>query len=67
MPLQREEKQLDSSLEVLIQRVQEVKSNIAAFLMKLEHEYETLNWYVCLRILFFGLVRVVSYSESVNK
>ena len=56
MLLQREEKQLDSSLEVLIQRVQEVKSNIAAFLMKLEHEYETLNWYVCDLENFFSLV-----------
>ncbi len=35
---------MDATLDVLIQRVAEVKNNIAAFLMKLEHEYETLNW-----------------------
>ena len=64
MLLQREEKQLDSSLEVLIQRVQEVKSNIAAVLMKLEHEYETLNWYVCDLENFFSLVKCPMVSCS---
>ncbi|KAK3584908.1 hypothetical protein CHS0354_021781 [Potamilus streckersoni] len=42
--MQKEEKQLEQSLEGLIQRVQELKNAIQMFLFKLEHEYETLNW-----------------------
>ncbi len=41
---QREEKQLDTSLEALTQQVVELKSSITALLYKLEHEHATLNW-----------------------
>lgn len=41
---QKEEKQLEASLESLIQRVSELKNSIGALIYKLEHEYETLNW-----------------------
>ncbi|XP_033220345.1 mediator of RNA polymerase II transcription subunit 8 isoform X1 [Belonocnema kinseyi] len=42
--MQREEKQLDASLEAIIIRVNDLKSAIAGMIFKLEHEYETLNW-----------------------
>lgn len=46
--MQREEKQLDSALEALIMRVNNLKSVIAAMIFKIENEYETLNWSNCL-------------------
>jgi len=42
--MQREEKQLDSALEAIIMRVNDLKSAIASMIFKLEYEYETLNW-----------------------
>lgn len=42
--MQREEKQLDSALEAIIMRVNDLKTAIAAMIFKVEHEYETLNW-----------------------
>ncbi|KAF7996410.1 hypothetical protein HCN44_002042 [Aphidius gifuensis] len=42
--MQREEKQLDSALEAIITRVNDLKSSISSMLFKLEHEYEMLNW-----------------------
>lgn len=42
--MQREEKQMDSALEAIIMRVNDLKTAIAAMIFKLEHEYETLNW-----------------------
>lgn len=44
LKMQREEKQLDSALEAIIMRVNDLKTAIAAMIFKLEHEYETLNW-----------------------
>ncbi|XP_013407255.1 mediator of RNA polymerase II transcription subunit 8-B [Lingula anatina] len=41
--MQRDEKQLDNSLEATIQRVQDLKGSLSALLVKLETEY-TLNW-----------------------
>lgn len=41
---QREEKQLESALETIIQRVNDLKSSIASMIFKIENEYETLNW-----------------------
>ncbi|CAH1363915.1 hypothetical protein MTP99_000268 [Tenebrio molitor] len=41
---QREEKQLESALDSIIQRVNDLKSSIASMIFKLENEYETLNW-----------------------
>ena len=42
--MQREEKQLESSLEAIIQRVNDLKTSIGSMIMKLELEFETLNW-----------------------
>ncbi|XP_046398752.1 mediator of RNA polymerase II transcription subunit 8 [Ischnura elegans] len=42
--MQREEKQLEASLEAIIMRVNDLKTSIASMLVKLESEYETLNW-----------------------
>ncbi|KRT81851.1 hypothetical protein AMK59_5867 [Oryctes borbonicus] len=41
---QREEKQLESALDSIIQRVNDLKTSIAAMIYKVENEYETLNW-----------------------
>lgn len=41
---QREEKQLESALDSIIQRVNDLKSSIASMIFKVENEYETLNW-----------------------
>lgn len=40
----KEEKQLEASLDGLIAKVQDLKNQLAAFLAKLETEYETMNW-----------------------
>lgn len=42
--MQKEEKQLENALDALIQRVQDLKNSLAAFLVKLENEYQTMNW-----------------------
>ncbi|XP_011346912.1 mediator of RNA polymerase II transcription subunit 8 isoform X1 [Ooceraea biroi] len=42
--MQREEKQMDSALEAIIMRVNDLKTAIAAMIFKVEHEYENLNW-----------------------
>ncbi|XP_056017981.1 mediator of RNA polymerase II transcription subunit 8-B-like [Ostrea edulis] len=42
--MQKEEKQLEHTVESLIQRVQDIKNSIANFLLKLENEYNTLHW-----------------------
>lgn len=41
---QREEKQLESALDSIIQRVNDLKSSIAAMIYKVENEYDTMNW-----------------------
>lgn len=41
---QREEKQLDSALESIIQRVNDLKQSLASMILKVENEYETMNW-----------------------
>nr|CAI5845320.1 unnamed protein product [Callosobruchus analis] len=41
---QREEKQLESALEAIIQRVNDLKQSIAAMIFKMENEYDTMNW-----------------------
>lgn len=42
--MQREEKQIDSALEAIIMRVNDLKAAISSMIFKLEHEYEILNW-----------------------
>jgi hypothetical protein len=44
LKMQREEKQQDAALEAIIMRVNDLKNSIGSMLVKLEHEYETLNW-----------------------
>ncbi|KAK9889803.1 hypothetical protein WA026_007175 [Henosepilachna vigintioctopunctata] len=41
---QREEKQLEFALDNIIQRVNDLKTSIASMIMKVENEYENLNW-----------------------
>ncbi|XP_069126649.1 mediator of RNA polymerase II transcription subunit 8-B-like isoform X2 [Argopecten irradians] len=42
--MQKEEKQLELALDALIQRVQDLKNSLSAFLAKLENEYQTMSW-----------------------
>jgi len=39
-----EEKQLDSALDDLIQRVRELKQSISSFIYKLENDYQNISW-----------------------
>lgn len=41
---QREEKQLESALDAIIQKVNDLKQAIASMILKIENEYETMNW-----------------------
>ncbi|KAL3245028.1 hypothetical protein MRX96_018419 [Rhipicephalus microplus] len=42
--MEREEKALDVALDAMISRTQDLKNSIASFIIKLETEYETLQW-----------------------
>lgn len=41
---QREEKQLETALESIIQRVNDLKNSIMSMIFKVENEYESINW-----------------------
>lgn len=43
-PFQREEKQLELSLEALISQVADLKNSLVSFIYKLENEYDRLTW-----------------------
>ncbi|XP_018325068.1 mediator of RNA polymerase II transcription subunit 8 isoform X2 [Agrilus planipennis] len=40
----RDEKQLESALDAIIQRVNDLKTSISSMIYKIENEYETLSW-----------------------
>ncbi|KAM6327442.1 mediator of RNA polymerase II transcription subunit 8 isoform 2-T2 [Podargus strigoides] len=42
--MQREEKQLDLTLEALISQVADLKNSLVSFIYKLENEYDRLTW-----------------------
>lgn len=42
--MQREEKQLEATLQAILNRVNDLKTAIQALITKLETEYETINW-----------------------
>lgn len=42
--MQREEKQLEMSLDAISLRVNELKNSIGAMIFKLENESDTMNW-----------------------
>ncbi|XP_058810080.1 mediator of RNA polymerase II transcription subunit 8 isoform X1 [Phymastichus coffea] len=42
--MQREEKQLDSALEAILIRINDLKTTIATMILKIENEYQNLNW-----------------------
>lgn len=42
--MQREEKQLETSLETLIAQVSDLKNSLAGFIYKLENEFDRLTW-----------------------
>ncbi|KOX80746.1 Mediator of RNA polymerase II transcription subunit 8 [Melipona quadrifasciata] len=67
--MQREEKQLDSALEAIIMRVNDLKTAIAAMIFKLEHEYETLNWpnFLDNFALFQGILsKILGHDKAPN-
>lgn len=69
---QREEKQLESSLESIIQRVNDLRSSLAAMIFKVENEYETLNWpkfldnYALISGQLISLSKVLSHDKCPN-
>lgn len=42
--MQREEKQLESLIDAVLNRLNELKMSIGAMILKIETEYETINW-----------------------
>lgn len=42
--MQREEKQLESLIDAVLNRLNELKLSIGAMIQKIETEYETINW-----------------------
>lgn len=42
--MQREEKQLDSFLEAILNRLNDIKNSILTMIQKIETEYETIHW-----------------------
>lgn len=42
--LQREEKQLEASLDALLSQVADLKNSLGSFIYKLENEYDRLTW-----------------------
>lgn len=42
--MQREEKQLESLIDAVLNRLNELKLSIGAMIHKIETEYETINW-----------------------
>lgn len=46
--MQREEKQLESLLEAVLNRLNDLKISIMGMIHKIELEYETINWPVFL-------------------
>merc|ERR1712183_38646 len=42
--MQREEKQLEVSLDAITQRIADLKNCMQNFLMKIEHEFNTISW-----------------------
>lgn len=41
---QREEKQLESALDAIILKVNDLKQAIGSMILKIENEYDTMNW-----------------------
>lgn len=42
--MQREEKQLETLIDAVLNRLNELKLSIGAMIQKIETEYETINW-----------------------
>lgn len=42
--MSREEKQLDATLDAVLNRLNDLKISIGSMVHKLETEYETINW-----------------------
>ncbi|XP_030757031.1 mediator of RNA polymerase II transcription subunit 8 [Sitophilus oryzae] len=69
---QREEKQLESSLESIIQRVNDLKASLASMIFKIENEYESLNWpkfldnYALISGQLISLSKVLSHEKCTN-
>lgn len=42
--MQREEKQLESLIDAVLNRLNELKLSIGAMIHKIETEYETIHW-----------------------
>ncbi|CAH1133495.1 unnamed protein product [Ceutorhynchus assimilis] len=69
---QREEKQLETSLESIVQRVNDLKASLASMIFKVENEYESLNWpkfldnYALVSGQLISLSKVLSHEKCPN-
>uniref|UniRef100_A0A8C6W1S0 Mediator of RNA polymerase II transcription subunit 8 n=1 Tax=Nannospalax galili TaxID=1026970 RepID=A0A8C6W1S0_NANGA len=54
--MQREEKQLEASLDALLNQVADLKNSLGSFIYKLENEYDRLTW--------FSVIKVPSVLDS---
>ncbi|XP_049818038.1 mediator of RNA polymerase II transcription subunit 8 isoform X2 [Aethina tumida] len=66
---QREEKQLETALESIIQRVNDLKNSIMSMIFKVENEYESINWptfldnYALISGQLISLSKVLSHDK----
>lgn len=61
---QREEKQLEATIQAILNRVNDLKTAIQSLITKLETEYETINWPTFLDNYAILSGHVSTYSSS---
>lgn len=42
--MQREEKQMDATIDAVLNRLADIRRSIVALIMKIEIEHQTINW-----------------------
>ena len=63
---QREEKELEASIDALVHKTKELKTSIVSFLLKLENEHEYLQWYVLyMWLLYSGVIQINIESHRI--
>lgn len=63
--MQREEKQLEATLQAILNRVNDLKAAIQGLITKLETEYETIHWpsFLDNYAILSGHVSITEYWE----
>ncbi|KAI5737624.1 mediator of RNA polymerase II transcription subunit 8 [Diaphorina citri] len=68
--MQREEKQLESSLESVVMKLNEIKSQLVGMLFKIDHDRDSLNWptfldnFALLSGQFSAIAKVLSHDKT---